>query len=339
MIRSRAADPRCHVAAADARPRRSLRGADRRSAARRAAESSRAERPAHARPRSRAPDCRSPLLPDAAGTAIGASSSRAARVRIARDAASSPPPVTRTSLASAPEPRTITPPRPGTGRQISPPCATNAATSGCRAQRRARSSVWRSRISRLTRSRAARAFSSAFRRSLRAPRAPSSSVAPAISGPRAASHSDSIEPVTSHSATAPSTGTTDASSGTVGREGGFHGGGSSRGSARGSNAGRSPLGVARGAGAKAECTVPAKPQPVARGPRPHRPVDGGARAQAGEESPTATASRARSASERTATSSTMIVMLSRPPFSSAASIIAAIASAGSAFATRKCWMP
>ncbi len=61
--------------------------------------------------------------------------------------------------------------------------------------------------------------------------------------------------------------------------------------------------------------------------------------QAGEESTIGAVSRPASAAECTETSSTMIVMLSRPPFSSAASIIAATASAGSAFSARKCWMP
>lgn len=247
--------------------------------------------------------------PAPAGTVTGAPSSRRAARCSSRDATPPSPPATRRRLAASPRPTTSTSVRPGTGRQISSGSPANAATSGCCAHFSARSASCRVVMVALSRASASAVSRTARLRCRRAPRRASRAEAPMRTGPSAANQRAKAEPVMTHRSTAPSTGATADSTGSGAR--GAWGG-----------AAGSVSGSSRSSGCTASIETPRR---AVEAPGP----------SAGEE-------RRQSACGEEpvrATFSTMIVMLSRPPFSRAASSIASTASPGSACCSRKCRMP
>ena len=278
---------------------------------------------AHDRCRERQASPTTAIPPDA-GMTTGASVTIRARRRSAEA------PVVRAAArraAARSAPRPCRPQVRRRGRQQS--ARSPRGSSGIRRHRDAAPAVavvprsCRTSMSSASRASAASVAAAVRRRSLRAARLPSRNDATAMSGPRSANHSDSSDPVTSHSTTAPTRGTTD-------RE----------------RSGRRPGGGGRFERQRERLVDErrARSGREASRRRTRRPVKRAAGAEATAWQPTSVEKRGQlraveDAAACAATSSTMIVMLSRPPFSSAASSMAVTASAGSACSSRKCWMP
>ena len=205
-------------------------------------------------------------IPADAGTTTGASGSRSARGDAARRSGSSePPPVSCSPMGASPVPTTSPSPRaeqPARSRRASsgsqrhpdaaPAAASFALVPGLDVVRDARERGIRLR---------GRAPALLARRTSAVQER-----ATAISGPRSASHSDSTEPVTSHSTTAPTSGhdhreDREAARGGVGGSGGSVSGSSTNSSGSGRGGGRR---TARSQRSRAPATRPSawQPRPV-----------------------------------------------------------------------------